>query len=176
VSEERGARLARELRGFGPLGMVAIIAILLTVLVGSNPLLPLSAILVLIWARWSNTPWRDIGYARPKSWSASIVIGIAFGVAFKFLMKAVVMPLLGADPINQAFHYLAGNREALPGAIWLMIVVAGFGEETVFRGYLFERLGKLLGSGTWARVVIVLLTAVVVGLGPFSDQWLGGTG
>src|SRR5262249_29877674 len=94
VSEERGARLARELRGFGPLGMVAIIAILLTALVGSNPLLPLSAILVLIWARWSNTPWRDIGYARPKSWSASIVIGIAFGVAFKFLMKAVVMPLL----------------------------------------------------------------------------------
>ena len=32
-----------------------------------------------------------------------------------------------------------------------MIVGAGFGEETIFRGYLFERLGKLFGTGPAQR-------------------------
>jgi membrane protease YdiL (CAAX protease family) len=167
-------RLARDLRGFGPLGIIAILVILLVLLVGGNPFVPLPAILVLIWARWSRTPWREIGYARPRSWIRSLAIGIAFGVAFKFTMKAVVMPLLGADPINQAFHYLAGNRAALPAAIWMMIVVAGFGEETVFRGYMFERLGKLFGATVWAKTLIVLLTAVVFGLAHYSNQGLAG--
>src|SRR5438445_8007615 len=148
-------RIAASLCGFGPLGIVAILAIFAGSLVGP----PLSAVLVLVWARWSRTPWREIGYARPRSWISTAAIGIAFGVTFKFLMKMIVMPLLGADPINQAFHYLAGNRAALPGILFAVIVGAGFGEETVFRGYMFERLGRLFGSGIVAKVAIVLLTA-----------------
>lgn len=97
-----------------------------------------------------------------------MAVGIVLGVAFKFLMKAIVMPLLGADPINQAYHYLAGNRAALPAAIYTMIVVAGFGEETVFRGYLFERFGKLFGSGVWATSFIVLLTTVLFALAHYA--------
>jgi membrane protease YdiL (CAAX protease family) len=34
-----------------------------------------------------------------------------------------------------------------------MIVAAGFGEETVFRGYMFERLGKLFSTGASTRVL-----------------------
>jgi membrane protease YdiL (CAAX protease family) len=166
-----GDRVAARLRGFGPLGILAILVILLA---GNHPYVPLSAILVLVWVRWSQTPWREIGYVRPKSWTRDLAVGIAFGIAFKFLMKAIVMPLLGADPINQAFHYLAGNRAALPGAVYAMIVGAGFGEETVFRGYLFERLGKLFGSAVWARTMIVLLTAGWFGLAHHSLQGLAG--
>ena len=84
------------------------------------------------------------------------------------------MPLLGADPINQAYHYLAGNQAALPGAAYTMIVGAGFGEETMFRGYMFERLGKLLGRGVWARTLVVLLTSVWFGLAHYSVQGLAG--
>src|SRR6266849_2284160 len=143
-SETRAAlpsddRVAKALRGFGPLGILAIFVIL----AGNLIIAPLSAILVLVWIRRSRTPWPEIGYVRPRSWTVILAVGIAFGIAFKFLMKSIVMPLLGADPINQAYHYLAGNRSALPGAIYTMIVIAGFGEETVFRGYFFERLGKL---------------------------------
>ena len=164
-------RMAESLRGFGPLGILAILVIFLA---GNYPFLPLSAILVLVWARWSRTPWREIGYARPASWIGSLAIGIVFGIAFKLLMKAIVMPLLGADPINQAFHYLVGNRAALPAAIFTMIVGAGFGEETLFRGYLFERLGKIFGSGVWARASIVLLTSVAFGLAHYSLQGVAG--
>jgi uncharacterized protein len=164
-------RVAARLRGFGPLGIFAMLVILL---VGNHPVAPLSGVLVLVWAWWSRTPWREIGYVRPRSWSRDLALGIALGIVFKFLMKALVMPLLGAPPINEAFHYLTGNRAALPGAVYAMIVGAGFGEETVFRGYLFERLGKLLGSGLRAKTSTVLLTSALFGLGHSSLQGLPG--
>ena len=136
--------------------------------------MPLSAILVLVWAWRSRTPWREIGYVRPRSWTLDLAVGIGFGIVFKFLMKAMVMPLFGAEPINQAFHYLAGNRTALPGAVYRMIVGAGFGEETVFRGYLFERLGKLFGPRGRAKTLIVLLSTGWFGLAHYSLQGLAG--
>jgi membrane protease YdiL (CAAX protease family) len=163
-------RVAASLRGFGLLGILAILVIFAGSLVGP----PLSAVLVLVWARWSRTPWREIGYARPRSWIATAAIGVAFGIAFKFLMKMIVMPLLGADPINQAYHYLAGNRAAIPAMLFAVIVGAGFGEETVFRGYFFERLGKLFGSGVAARTSIVLLTSALFGLAHYAVQGLAG--
>jgi hypothetical protein len=162
--------LAAALRGFGLLGIASIALIL----AGNMLVAPLSAVLVLLWARLSHTPWREIGFVRPARWAASAAAGIALGVALKLLMKAVVMPLLGADPINQAFHYLVGNRAALPGALFMMIVSAGFGEETLFRGYLFERLGRLLGTDAWAKGYIVLLTSAVFGWAHYSVQGLAG--
>lgn len=165
-----GDRVATELRGFGPLGILAILAIAL----GNFIVLPLSAVLVLVWAWRSRTPWREIGYVRPESWTRIIAIGIAFGITFKLLMKAVVMPLLGADPINQAYHYLVGNRAALPGMLYAVTVGAGFGEETVFRGYMFERLGKLFGSGGGAKTLIVLVAAGWFGAVHYPVQGLAG--
>src|SRR3989441_4936538 len=159
-----GDPVAEGLRGFGPLGILAILVIVLSGNVFAGRVaVPLGGVLALGWARRSRTPWREIGYTRPASWALTLAVGIAFGIAFKLLMKAIVMPLLGADPINRAYHYLAGNRAALPAAIYAMIVVAGFGEETLFRGYMFERLGKLLGHGVWAKTLIVLLTSVLFG-------------
>jgi hypothetical protein len=112
-----GAQLGPELRGFGPVGIMAMLVILLSgnVPVG-NVVAPVGAILVLVWARWSRTPWREIGYARPTSWTGTLAAGLAFGVALKLLMKAIVLPLLGADPINPAYHYLAGNQSMTAAA------------------------------------------------------------
>ena len=161
--------VAARLRGFGPLGLFAILVIILT-----SVFKPLSAILVLLWAWRSQTPWREIGYVRPKSWIGSLAVGIVFGCTFKLVMKAIVMPLLGAPEINSAYHYLIGNRAALPGLVFMMIVGAGFGEETIFRGYLFERLGKLFGTGAGAKVSIVLLTSAVFALGHYANLGLPG--
>ncbi len=64
VPETIDDRVAADLRGFGPLGIASI----LVILAGNAIVLPLSGVLVLLWARWSRTPWRDIGYVRPKRW------------------------------------------------------------------------------------------------------------
>jgi membrane protease YdiL (CAAX protease family) len=170
VSVPADDAVAARLRGFGPVGLLAI----LVILAGNLIVSPLSAVLVLAWAHRARIPWRDIGYVRPRSWINGAVIGIAFGMALKLLMKAVVMPLLGADPINQAYHYLVGNSAALPGMIFAVTIGAGWGEETVFRGYLFERFGRLFGHGRGAKAAIVLLTAAVFGLAHYLEQGLPG--
>jgi membrane protease YdiL (CAAX protease family) len=173
--ETRGAQpsddpIAVGLRGFGPLGIFAI----LVILAGNAVFIPLSAVLVLLWAWRSRTPWRDIGYVRSENWARTVTAGIVLGVALKLLMKAIVMPLLGAEPVNQAFRYLSGNTAALPGVLYAVIVGAGFGEETVFRGWPFERLGKLFGSSVWAKASIVLITSAWFGLDHYSLQGLPG--
>ena len=165
-----GGAFAEELRGFGVLGILAVLAIYFA----NGIVVPLGALLVLLWARWSRTPWRELGFVRPRSWLATIAIGIAFGVALKLVMKAIVMPMLGADPINQTFQYLAANRAAIPAALYAMIIGAGFGEETLFRGFMFERLRRLFGSSAGAQAFIVLVTSLWFGLEHYALQGVTG--
>jgi len=55
-----------------------------------------------------------------------------------------------------------------------VILVAGLGEEIVYRGYLFERLGKLLGSRAIAKAAIVVIAAAIFGAAHYSVQGLAG--
>jgi membrane protease YdiL (CAAX protease family) len=159
-----------RLRGFGPIGILAILIIL-----GGNLIMPpLSAILVLIWVKISGTPWREIGYVRPRSWGKAIATGIVFGVALKFVMKAIVMPLFGAPPINQAYHFVTGNPAVIPMMIYTMIVIAGFGEETFYRGWMFERFGKLLGQSVFAKIAIVVITSILFASVHYPEQGIPG--
>jgi hypothetical protein len=97
--------VAEELRGFGPLGILAILLILLA---GSFPFVPLGAILALVWVQWSRTPWREIGYVRPRSWTRTVALGIVFGIAFKFLMKVIVYGCSRRVRSHRARDYLLG--------------------------------------------------------------------
>jgi membrane protease YdiL (CAAX protease family) len=51
---------------------------------------------------------------------------------------------------------------------------AGFGEETVFRGFLFSRLGTMLGDSRLAKLVIVAGSSAWFGLIHYADQGLPG--
>jgi uncharacterized protein len=162
-------RFAAGLRGFGPLGIAAILIILAGVMV--SPLV--AGALILLWVWLSKTPWRDIGIVRPKSWAATIIFAVLFGVAFKFLMKAVVMPYLGAPAMNPFAQELTQPAEAL-FFIFYAIVGAGIGEELVFRGWPFERLRKVMGTGAGATILIVLITTLLFGIAHYPGQeWFG---
>jgi membrane protease YdiL (CAAX protease family) len=158
------------LRGFGPLGLIAIVAIVAGVMVGPV----IGAVLILIWTWASKTPWSEIGFAEPRSWVGGALLGVVLGTAFKIGMKAVVMPLLGAPAVSPAFHTMAHNaREALEFAA-IVVLLVGWAEETVFRGWLFERLGRLLGHGFGATALIVILTSLVFGIAHYAGQgWAG---
>lgn len=164
-------RTASGLRGFGPLGLLAIVVILLAGSIGG---LPVGALLALGWARVTGTPFRDLGFVAPRRWVVTVPLAILFGATFKFLLKCVVMPLLGAPPVNAAWHWLAGNTAALPAAIVMMIVAAGFGEETVFRGFSFERMRSAFGDSRSVNAAAVVLTATLFGLAHLREQGVFG--
>ena len=162
--------LAVSLRGFGILGIVA----MLVILFGNALFVPLSGILILVWAWISKTPWRDLGLARPRSWLRTILVGTLFGVGLKFAMKAIVMPLLGAPPINGPFHYLAHNAAEIPSMLYVIVIAAGFGEEMIFRGWPFERFRKLLGDAWWVKALAVLVTSAWFGWQHYGLQGIVG--
>src|SRR5215472_3521425 len=89
-----------RLRGFGPAGLLAMVVI------PFSGTAAIGAILVLVWARLTLTPWRELGFVAPRSWARALAVGVSLGVAFKFVMKALVMPLFSADSVNHAYHYL----------------------------------------------------------------------
>jgi uncharacterized protein len=163
---------ARALRGFGPVGITAILAtIVLPSILG-----PLRAVGPLLWAWRSRTPLHALGLARPASWAATITLGIAGGAALKLLMKAVVMPLLGAPAMNARYGFLEGDPAMLAWMLLVVILGAGLGEELTFRGFLFERLGQLLGDTTGARIAIVAGTSLLFGLVHVPEQGIHGAG
>jgi uncharacterized protein len=163
---ESDDRFAATLRGFGPVGLLAILVVLAGGLLGGWA----GAALVLLWAHLSHTPWADLGLARPESWIRTALSGVLFGAAFKLFTKSVVLPLLGVSPINHAYHFLVGNTAALPGIVLTILVSAAVGEEIFYRGYFFERMGKWLGSGVPVRIAAVILTSVLFGLAHLAGQ------
>ena len=168
--ERRSAsdKVRRELKGFGAVGIIALLVIVLV-----HPA-SIGGLLVLAWAKWSQTPYPEVGFSRPRSWIMTVSSGVAFGAAFKVVMKSVVMPLLGAPAINQTYHYLAGNSAALPSMIFTLTVGAGFGEETVFRGFLYERCRKIFGRALTATFATIIITSAIFASAHFVDQGLPG--
>ena len=154
ATQAQQINFATRLRGVGPVGIAAAL-----IVVGSNLVLaPIGAILVLVWAWLAKMPWRDLGFSRPRSWAITLIAGVIAGVLLKLLLKALVMPLLGAPETNAHFHFIVGNRSAMLSMILASILVGGIAEEILYRGFLFERLGRLLGQSRAATIGIVLLT------------------
>src|SRR5207237_5061275 len=89
---------------------------------------------------------------------------------FQRRMRGRVLPRRRAAAIHPAYHYLAGNTAALPGMILAVILGAGFGEEIFFRGYLFERLGKVFR----AKAAILAITSLWFGLVHYQGQGVAG--
>lgn len=170
ATHPRTSDTAPRLRGFGLLGVLAIVVIFAGGVAGTIG----SAVLVLVWARLSHTPPRSLGFTSPRNWAVTLVGGAVFGIVFKLGMKAVAMPLLGAPAVNTSYSYLAGDASALPWIVAVVLISGGFGEEVFFRGYLFERLGKLLGTGKAALVATVLLTSGLFAIAHYPDQGLPG--
>jgi len=159
-------RLPAQLRGLGPVGILGtILALALAAVLG-----PLKSLPVLLWAALSGTGWEELGFRRGRRVGWTVLASLGFGIALKLALKSVVLPLLGADPVNHAYHFLVGNRAALPGVLFMVIVGAGFGEELLFRSFLFLRLEAGLGRGVGARAAIVLLTTAVFAAAHLPDQ------
>ncbi len=104
-----------------------------------------------------------------------MVIGaVLAGTAAKLLMKTVVMPFLGAPGTNAAYQFLVHNTAALPQMLFTVFISAGIFEEVLARGFLFERLGKFIGTSRAAIIGTILITSTLFGAAHYPDQkWMG---
>jgi membrane protease YdiL (CAAX protease family) len=149
-----------------------LLATLAVVVAGVVP--PFGGVAALLWARWSQTPLDRLGLGRPGSWLWTVIGGLALGVALELLLEGVVLLLIGASANNPAYAQLVGNTPMLIQLAVTVVIVGGIGEEIFWRGFLFERLGKLLGAGVAARIAILVVTSGFFALAHYTEQGVAG--
>ena len=111
VSARGDDGLAARLRGFGPAGLLSMLAILLAGNIGFGGMvaLPAGGLLVLAWVRLSRTPWRAVGYVPPKNWIVTLTGGVGFGIIFKIVIERGIADYCTADDgtADYTLHSLA---------------------------------------------------------------------
>lgn len=136
-------------------------------------LLPLIAL--LLWLR--SERWASIGFSRPASLPRAILIGSIAGVLMELLAVHVTTPLifraLGAQPDYSEFSSIQGNLRMLAIFITLSWVVAAFGEELCFRGFLMQRLARVFGNSPAAWIAALVMSSAFFGWG-HTEQGVAG--
>ena len=133
----------------------------------------------LIWLvlRLQRQPWAALGWARPPSFARAVAVGVVAGVAMELLAVHVTTPLIsgafGVEPDYSQFKPIEGNLKWLAIAVSASWVIAAFGEEICFRGFLMERLARVLGGGRAAWLASLVLSSALFGWG-HTEQGVSG--
>ncbi len=117
--------------------------------------------------------WRDVGLKLDQPFPKLLVVGIVGGVAMEalelFATQPVLTKILGQGPDLHQLQRLIGNTQLLILGIVLAWVLAAFGEELVYRGYLTNRLGGIFGGSKTAWIVAAVLITLLFGLAHFPQ-------
>lgn len=152
---------------------VGIILILLSP--GIVPLpIPTTVVLLVVssaslWLRGQR--WRTVGLRRPALWPRTLLIGIGVGTAIQLVSSGIVTPLLRGHrpPATGGFDLIRGDFLLFVISLVLMWLLAAFGEEMVYRGYLLNRLADLFGTTQRRWAASLLLTTAVFSLAHWPD-------
>lgn len=111
--------------------------------------------------------WKDVGLARYQNWKKTCLIGVTCGIGMELFELFVSQPLFirwtGKAPDLELFRALHGNVK------WTLIAIAGswtlaaFGEETVYRGYMLNRIAGLLRFTRSAWIAGLVLSSCIFG-------------
>jgi len=136
-------------------------------------------LLVLGWIslRFRALRWKSVGLHLNRSWTWTLLLGLAFGIVietFQLLVtEPVVAKLTGAKPDLSDFQALVGNIPLALVALALAWTLAAIGEELVYRGYLMNRMADLGRHSRAACIVSTIVVSLVFGFG-HMDQGIGG--
>ena len=153
---------------------VAAISFTLSVWLGSpGYLLGISAVLIMLWAnRWS---WGIIGLKK-VSFIPSAVKATLYAIAIFIVIDILVQPFVekwfGEIDIS-SLDGLRGNLLSYLIFIVVMWVVAAFGEEFFYRGFLMKRLAQMLGDTNKTWLIGALVSAIYFGLAHMYQGWSG---
>jgi uncharacterized protein len=117
--------------------------------------------------------WRDVGLNLDQPLLKLFIIGVVVGIGMEalelFATQPLLTKLLNKGPDLDEFRRLIGNTQLLIIGIVLAWVLAAFGEETVWRGYLLNRGADLFGRSPIGWTVAAILVSLVFGLGHFPQ-------
>lgn len=124
--------------------------------------------LVIALAAWATGrfDWHLFGVYKPN-WPKSMGRAVAYAVLIFILVDGFIQPIceiiFGAIDLS-SFDWLKGNLIGYLIFIVFMWIVAGFGEEFFYRGYLTKQVALLLGGNQKGWLASAVITSVLFGL------------
>ena len=139
-------------------------------LCGALKILPFDSMSMLIvmgtasvWLR--NEGLRGIGLDRHRLGLKIVLLSSAFGVFYQAVSLVVLDPLAahltGVTQDLSNFAVIRGNSRLLMRYLIVVWIVAAFGEEFVFRGYLLNRIAQLQENSHAARWMGVVFSSIL---------------
>ena len=136
-------------------------------------------LLVVAWIslRLRRIQWKQIGFTCYRTWVATLLLGIACGIGLElfdlFGKQPLLTRLLGKPPDLSNFPAVRGNIKLALVMIALIWILAAFGEELVYRGYLMNRVADF-GRGTrTAWIVSLFLISALFGFSHYDQGLIG---
>lgn len=154
------------------LPIVEVLAVAAIFWADANGWVPVSKtpfLLLLAWAslRLRGLRWREVGLHWPDNGWQLLAVGVAAGVVFWLFEYFVENPLFarvtGLLPDLSDFRPIVGNLTLLGVTLVLNLVLAAFGEEMVWRGYLLPRIAALWNNSKPAWAIAILLSNFAFG-------------
>ncbi len=138
---------------------------------------PYLFLLAWISLRLRRVQWKQIGFTRYRTWATTLVLGVSYGIGLELFDLSGKQPLLtrllGKPPDLSSFTAVRGNLKFALAMIALIWVLAAFGEELVYRGYLMNRIADL-GRGTrTAWIVSLFLISALFGFAHYQQGLTG---
>ena len=90
-----------------------------------------------------------------------------------FATQPLLVALTGKYPDLSDFHSLVGNVQLLLLLVAGSWIIAGIGEELVWRGYILNRVADLLGRGRLGWAMSMGVVSVFFGLAHSYQDWTG---
>jgi uncharacterized protein len=147
--------------------------------VGKLPFSKTPYLFLLAWIsiRIRGVRWKDVGLNGEQPFLKIFIIGLLAGIGMEalelFATQPLLTKLLHKGPDLEEFRRLIGNAQLLIIAVVLAWVLAAFGEETVWRGYLMNRCADLFGRSTIGWAGAAILISLLFGLAHFTQGTTG---
>ena len=135
-------------------------------------------LLLLAWIslRLRRVQWKQIGFTRYRTWATTLLLGIAYGVGLElfdlFGKQPLLTHLIGKPPDLSNFPAVRGNLKFALVMIAVIWILAAFGEELVYRGYLMNRVADL-GRRVRAWIVSLFLISALFGFSHYQQGFTG---
>ena len=131
---------------------------------------PLSLTLQLILIGWLSLRlrglrWSDVGLRPPGNWKKTIALAIIIATVHQLLSTFVFIPFpqqITGQPIDLTLtEQIKGNLGMLGISLVIAWLLAAFGEEMVYRGYILNRFADILKPGPIRWVVAYLVSGLL---------------
>ena len=127
--------------------------------------------------RLRRIKWKEVGFTRYRSWATTLLLGVSCGVGLElfdlFAKQPLLTRLLGKPPDLSGFPAVRGNFKFALLIIAIIWIVAAFGEELVYRGYMMNRVADFGGGTRSAWILSLFLISTIFGLAHYEQGLTG---